>query len=1163
MKTTILTRLCVSLLTLFAWNARSQAPKWVNFTSISSINAVVEEGPYIWAATDGGLVRIEKSSYQPHYFNREGKGPLMAEMNCITVDKSGTKWIGTKSLGLVSFDNVNVGVKNVYLDSSFHFGSILAVHVDKNDTKWFSSQWFLGKLDATGKLTRYQLPIEVNIQCMATDTLGVLWLGTGQGLFKFDGTFTKIYKDNLMTDYTNVSSLVFSKSGAMYIGVTDGNHKNGGLLKVENNTWTNYDFSEKSVNTMQMGANGWLTITSGSSFSTFDGQTFHTTPTDYGFGSALTDQTGNTWVASTKLLVFPSSGNSFEVPLSNSPLFGNQVKNIQFEKGKTAWVTSGGKAMVGGGLQGIKNGIWDTYYGGNSKSIGAIISSLLVDSKGNKWLGTESSTLLKFDNSFFKTFPIVPYSSSQEVVHLKEDSLGRIWGSTGFLFRFDGSTWKYYVNSNEVPAGGTIFGMDLDSKGNVWAGTDRGLYEYNGSSWTLFGSYVPHYNIVVVDKADNKWMEAAPLRKYDGNTFQDFHFEDPSFPLSAVEVDEQEHIWIGQIGGYFKYFDGNKWIYFDPRNSGMASDMINCISKDAKGNIWMGTQQGILLYNENGVDSSDYLPHRSIGFLLPKAGDTLTGCTTYTVTLDQAGKENFQAWFSSDGGKSWNFAQKFTGTTFSWTSPAINSFQCRFKIIGETSHDTIYSHVFGMLSTLGRSISLNSPKAGDSVLTGHKVSLSWTSTGTVQTVNLSYSIDGGIAWNTIANNVSNTGTYLWTAPSLPSSQCRIKVSDGGNSCVYDLTKGVFAIVSAPYIQLTYPNLGEKLAVGTTRTITWQSNVTSNQVILSYSVDSGAVWKTIGTTSVEQGKLNWKVPNEISSICLIKIVSLSNPSLSDVTDQVFSIRISTLQFTSPNEGSSVTACSPIPLTWKAQGVSGIAVFSYSFGSGKRWMSLGLTSQITGDNQYAVSLDGGVTSDILLRINDYADTSVQDTLALKLINNSSFTLNSPNGGETFVAGNSYSIQWTKKDGEANVILSYTSNDGLSWNTIATVPNNGSYLWKVPEFVSSSVRIRVAASTNLCNQDQSDGNLSVIGVLNSFDLPTEEKIRSPFPNPCHGTFFVPSLGERKEIEMTDLYGEKINFQVSYEEEGLKVEVKEARGIYFLIEKGSETSVRKIIVQ
>ena len=73
-----------------------QNPKWINYTNGDNVTCLVEEGQYIWAGTNGGLVRINKKTKETIFYNKANSGLPDNNITALVIDKRGIKWIGTE-----------------------------------------------------------------------------------------------------------------------------------------------------------------------------------------------------------------------------------------------------------------------------------------------------------------------------------------------------------------------------------------------------------------------------------------------------------------------------------------------------------------------------------------------------------------------------------------------------------------------------------------------------------------------------------------------------------------------------------------------------------------------------------------------------------------------------------------------------------------------------------------------------------------------------------------------------------------------------------------------------------------------------------------------------------------------------------------------------------
>ncbi|HLP45456.1 MAG TPA: hypothetical protein VK469_05900, partial [Candidatus Kapabacteria bacterium] len=91
----------------------------------------------------------------------------------------------------------------------------------------------------------------------------------------------------------------------------------------------------------------------------------------------------------------------------------------------------------------------------------------------------------------------------------------------------------------------------------------------------------------------------------------------------------------------------------------------------------------------------------------------------------------------------------------------------------------------------------------------------------------------------------------------------------------------------------------------------------------------------------------------------------------------------------------------------------------------------------------------------------------------------TLISPNGGENWAVGSSYSITWSYTGTIENVKIEYTTDNGSQWTMItAAAPNTGFYTWTVPNAVSSLCKIKISDASLGNPWDTSDAVFSIIG-------------------------------------------------------------------------------------
>lgn len=110
-------------------------------------------------------------------------------------------------------------------------------------------------------------------------------------------------------------------------------------------------------------------------------------------------------------------------------------------------------------------------------------------------------------------------------------------------------------------------------------------------------------------------------------------------------------------------------------------------------------------------------------------------------------------------------------------------------------------------------------------------------------------------------------------------------------------------------------------------------------------------------------------------------------------------------------------------------------------------------------------------ITSQINDgYPSLAWQEPELIEL------TISSPNGGETFPVGTTKTITWNTVGEIANVQLSYSPDNGSTWNNIKTVPNTGSTTWTIPNTPSSECLLKISNADNADVFDISDAVFTI---------------------------------------------------------------------------------------
>jgi hypothetical protein len=269
----------------------------------------------------------------------------------------------------------------------------------------------------------------------------------------------------------------------------------------------------------------------------------------------------------------------------------------------------------------------------------------------------------------------------------------------------------------------------------------------------------------------------------------------------------------------------------------------------------------------NAVDYSDktfeIIPNGSvkpvkITITAPKGREILTGGTTYnikwqsSITFDKVDIEYYN-------GSKWVVIKNGTKDdgSYSWSVPNISTTKAKIWIKGwspnrnpvDRSDDTF-------TISLPASITVTSPNGGEVLIKGSTENITWTSSGEVGKVNVSYSTDSGLNWTTIASSTANNGTLAWKVPDIIADNCLVKVSDVSNSRVSDISNNEFSIKEAfrdklPFGEFATPGDGVTGVSGSIGVTGWALDDTCVESVKIYREVIGGLYY-IGDAAFVEG-----------------------------------------------------------------------------------------------------------------------------------------------------------------------------------------------------------------------------------------------------------------------------------------------------------------------
>ncbi len=445
------------------------------------------------------------------------------------------------------------------------------------------------------------------VVCMLQDRVGFIWLGTRDGLNRYDGyefvTYKHDPKNPASLPASSILTLLEDESGDLWIG-TEG----GGLARWHraSDSFTRYRHDPEDPATLSgdhvrsivrdQAGDLWLgTVDSG--LDRFDPATgtferFRHDDADPGsLGDdrirALTrDRLGNLWIGTRGgLHVFTPGAETFihyrHDPANGSSLNDDRVLSILEDRLGTLWVgTFSGLHRMDRATGRFQLFAHDP---GDPTSLSEnTVRAVFEDRDGRLWVGTDGGLNL-FDRKTgdfarYRHDPADPHSlGSDRVTTMVEDRGGLLWVGTmgGGVGKWHPATWSFSHHRHDPgdPSGLTenlILAFSEDPEGRLWIGTRGGG----------------------LDRLDRATGAYAHFR----------HDPDDDATLSEDRVmallhDRRGRLWIGtQAGGLNRYDPATgafRHYRHDPaRPDSLGADGVTSLLEDGRGNLWIGTFDG-------------------------------------------------------------------------------------------------------------------------------------------------------------------------------------------------------------------------------------------------------------------------------------------------------------------------------------------------------------------------------------------------------------------------------------------------------------------------------------------------------------------------------------------------------------------------------------------
>lgn len=456
-------------------------------------------------------------------------------IHALRVEDNGDVFVGTEDNGLLLFRGGSSSGRIVPLVNSTNFlehyqVSTIERHENNQFVWFFSENRGLGVYDRKANAARIINTDFKRINCMRADNKGHLWIGTDNGLFRYD-IGTNSFSANYFNAQSRIVNIGIDKAGILWLS-SDGD----GV----------FTLTPPNGQIIPFTINGKNVLTSNAVFSVYE------------------DTEGRKWIGTLRggIDVIQPKQNPFKKVYDISDKTATPSKNFINAfcetRDKNIWI-----GTSGGGLK-----YWDRHSNSfsnflhepqNKNSISSnIITYLVNDEANNTWIATWNGGINRYDANT-KTFEhytcFNPYTAAVE-----------------------NNVWLLYQ----------------DSKKTLWASTTNNgtLYTFNKekNKFEIFDEKIVNIQCLVEDRENNLWGgNYSSLIKIDRTGKRHASYE-IGYAVRSIHEDKRGNFWIGTDGGgLLKFNKQNGSFTRFTMDNGLSNNSVLRILEDKKGNLWLST----------------------------------------------------------------------------------------------------------------------------------------------------------------------------------------------------------------------------------------------------------------------------------------------------------------------------------------------------------------------------------------------------------------------------------------------------------------------------------------------------------------------------------------------------------------------------------------------